>query len=105
MSLDDLLNRLISVEDEADGIVAAANDEARDILADARKKASEAESSGHEADAKDAEDIISNAVSKAEREKEIQLEKAAEEHKAQANAFREKLLGRQKLAVDALLGI
>ena len=103
--MDDLLKRMLAVEQEADALVASATEESRRVRAEARRQANEESSREQSATSAAYASVVEEAVSAAETERARLLAAAETEQSARAARLLSSIRGHRGRVVDALLGL
>lgn len=85
--MDDLLKQMLAVEKEAEALVSAADEDAKNLLAEARRTANAADAEEQIASAKDYDAIVEAALAKAQAERSERLRRADAEFKVKGEAF------------------
>lgn len=102
--MDDLLKRMLAVEQEANTLVAQANGEAKKLLAEARRQANEEAAQEQASSAREYNEILETAVKQAQAERAQLLDEADIVANVRAQRFRAVIQKRRETVVSALLG-
>ena len=102
--MDDILKRMLEVEAEAEGIVSAAEQQARDLMAVARKRANDDDAAEQAVSASEYVALIKSELAKAEAKRQTLLDGADAELNKRAAAFTAKIARHKADIAAALLG-
>ena len=100
--MDDILQRMLAVEEEADAVLRKAEKEAENIAARNRQDAAELQREMRDATEEQANALIQERINDANRAKEEALQAARAGLDARLKEFREKIRNRAHLIVEAL---
>lgn len=102
--MDDILKRLMAVEQEAEKITAEAEEQARTLMTEARRQANANEAAEQAQSAKDYTDVIRKGAEEAEAERQRRLAQAEAGFAERARAFTATIAAKRGLVTAALLG-
>lgn len=100
--MDDILKRMLLVEEQADSFVAAAEQEAEKILTASRQQINDEKVLAQQALAKDYEAVLAARLAQAHAERETALAAADIKHQADLMVFRQRLTQRLQPVKEAL---
>jgi vacuolar-type H+-ATPase subunit H len=100
--MDDILKRMLLVEEQADEIVAAAEQEAKKILTASRQRINDENIQAQHALTKEYDALLATRLAAARQERDQALAEADQRHAAELKAFAQGLEGRMKEVKEAL---